>query len=180
MLSKVVYFSRKHENLMNGKTVELAEGNTQVIAKKIGNEVHCDVVELSPLEKYPKRYPEMVEVAEKERQNQDRPLFHKVPEEVENERILFLGFPNWCGGMPMIVANFLETYEMSDKIIYPFCTHEGSAFGNSLFELKKLCPQARIMTGLAVHGSKVHKADKAVKNWLIQYEKMEEQYHGKK
>lgn len=173
-MAKVVYFSRKHENLINGKIVNLSEGNTKIVAIKIAGMTCSDAVELVPIEDYPKDYSGAVEVAENEKRNQSRPLFHTLNEEFEEEQILFLGFPNWCANIPKIVVNFLETYDIKDKIIYPFCTHEGSAFGNSLFELKKLCPQARIMTGLAVHGSKVHKADKAVKNWLIQYEKMEE------
>ncbi|WP_416274232.1 hypothetical protein [Ligilactobacillus ruminis] len=42
--------------------------------------------------------------------------------------------------MPMPVLSFLENIDTSDKIIRPFCTHEGNGLGNSLRWLKHSCP----------------------------------------
>ncbi len=179
-LAKVVYFSRKHENLINGKIEELPEGNTKIVAIKIAKMIHSDAIELSPVTNYPRGYFEAVEVAEKEKRDQLRPLFHKLSDQLKEEKHLFLDFPNWCGGMPKIVVNFLKTYYMKEKIIYPFCTHEGSAFGNSLFELKELCSEAKIMVGLPVRGSNAYKADDSIKNWLVQYQKNGGMENGKK
>jgi len=179
-LAKVVYFSRKHENLINGKIEELPEGNTKIVAIKIAKMIRSDAIELSPVNDYPREYFDAIEVAEKEKRDQLRPLFHKLSDEVKEEKHLFLGFPNWCGGMPKIVVSFLETYDMKEKIIYPFCTHEGSAFGNSLFELKEICPEAKIMVGLPVRGSNAYKADDSIKNWLVQYQNNGGMENGKK
>lgn len=173
-MSKIVYFSRKYENLINGKVVELAKGNTEVLADKISRSIACEQLKLQAVTSYPKSYTKMLEIAENEKRDQLRPLFYGLEESLKGEHILFLGFPNWGGGLPKIVVHFLESYNTKEKIIFPFCTHEGSAFGNSLFELKALCPHAKIMTELAVRGSRVYKADEAVKNWLVQYNKLEE------
>ena len=70
----------------------------------------------------------------------------------------------------MIIASFLEDNDFSNKTIYPFCTHEGSAFGNSMTDLKKLCPNSIIKQGLPVRGSRVNKSDKAIDSWLNQYQ----------
>jgi len=174
VLSKIVFFSRKYENLINGKMVELAKGNTEVLADKISDNLACEQLELQAVKSYPKSYIRMLEIAENEKRNQLRPLFYGLEESLTGEHTLFLGFPNWCGGLPKIVVHFLENYDTKGKTIFPFCTHEGSAFGNSLFELKALCPHAKIMIGLAVQGSRVYKADEAVKNWLVQYNKLGE------
>lgn len=40
--------------------------------------------------------------------------------------------------MPMSVFTLLESYDFSEKIIIPFCTHEGSGLGHSV-EDKKHC-----------------------------------------
>ena len=69
-----------------------------------------------------------------------------------------------------MVAAFLADHDWKNKVIYPFCTHEGSAFGSSIQDLRRACPQAEIKTGLAVRGSKVSCADTAVKNWLLAYQ----------
>lgn len=49
---------------------------------------------------------------------------------------LFLGYPNLWGSYPRIIATFLEDFDTEGLIIYPFCTHEESAFGSSLNKLK--------------------------------------------
>ncbi|PQD38933.1 hypothetical protein CUM72_04955 [Enterococcus durans] len=70
------------------------------------------------------------------------------------------------GCYPQAVESFLATTSTTKKIIYPFCTHEGSSFGHSLDQLRKACPEAMIKTGLAIRGSRVSKADQTIDNWL--------------
>lgn len=169
-MSKIVYFSRKYENFVNGKITTLSIGNTKVLAEKIENNIHAELIEIIPIEEYPKKYEQLVQMAEKEKHQQLRPLFKKLEVNIDEDDTIFLGFPNWCGTFPMVVAHFLESHDLSNKTIYPFCTHEGSAFGSSMIELKKLSPNSTIMQGLPVRGSRVHKADKAIENWLIHYQ----------
>lgn len=69
----------------------------------------------------------------------------------------------------MILASFLKDHRLEGKSIFPFCTHEGSGFGNSLEDFKKTCPEATVYPGLAVRGSRVAKADIAIRNWLNQH-----------
>ena len=52
------------------------------------------------------------------------------------------------------------------KLIHPFCTHEGSGFGQSLKDLEKLCPQARITSSLSLYGSKVAQSEKEIEQWV--------------
>jgi len=159
--------------LLCGEIKDLAVGNTKIVAEKIAYYTDAEILELLPVVNYPTNYDETVFLAEKEKQEDLRPEFKPLMVSAVSE-VIFLGFPNWCGVMPRIVVHFLEKYDFSNKIIYPFCTHEGSAFGSSLFELKQLCPDSSIMAGLPIKGSNVAKADTAIKNWLVQYKKMEE------
>ncbi len=80
--------------------------------------------------------------------------------------IVYLGYPNWWGTMPMAVWTFLEAYDFSGKTIVPFCTHEGSRMGNSEQDIKKLCPEATVLKGLPIKGSDVEKADKNIEAWI--------------
>lgn len=175
----VIYFSRKDENLICGKIEDLSVGNTQILAKKIGEYVQAETLEICPVKQYPKNYHEMIAQAEKEKRENLRPNFLPLENSVDAEAI-FLGFPNWCGSFPRVVARFLESYDFSQKTLYPFCTHEGSSFGSSLIELRQLCPDSLIMLGLPVRGSKVQGADRAVKNWLAQYQNNGGMENGKK
>lgn len=72
--------------------------------------------------------------------------------------------------MPMAVFTFLESYDFSGKTIVPYCTHEGSGLGRSEHDIKKLCPTAKVLPGLAIKGSTVTWADNEVANWLKRLE----------
>jgi flavodoxin len=68
--------------------------------------------------------------------------------------------------MPMAVHTFLEHFDFSGKVIKPFCTHEGSGLGRSVGDIKRLCPNATVEKGLAIHGSSVNQSELAIKKWV--------------
>lgn len=70
----------------------------------------------------------------------------------------------------MAVFTFLESYDFSGKTIVPYCTHEGSGLGSIERDIKKLCPTAKVLPGLAIKGSTVARADNEVVNWLRKLE----------
>ena len=57
---------------------------------------------------------------------------------------IIVAFPNWWTTMPMAVFTFLESYDFAGKTICPLITHGGSGFSNSLKDIQRLCPDARI------------------------------------
>nr|WP_263314613.1 flavodoxin [Mammaliicoccus sp. Marseille-Q6498] len=162
----VIYFSRTDENLVNGEMVNLEIGNTAVIAKKIAQYLSADLVEIIPVKQYPQAYDLCLSVSKNEKMNLIHPEYTMNPFDLEAYDEMIIGYPNWWGTYPMVVSKFLEDHDLSNKKIYPFCTHEGSGLGTSLFDLKKACPSAQIEQGLAIYGSKVDCADKAIENWL--------------
>ena len=52
------------------------------------------------------------------------------------------------------------------KVVKPFVTHEGSGFGKSKKQLKKLCKGADIRNGLEIKGSDVLGSKDKVKCWI--------------
>lgn len=89
---------------------------------------------------------------------------------MDDYSVIFLGYPNWWGTMPLPVFTFLEEYDFSQKTIIPFCTHEGSGLGHSAKDIAKLCPKARLLDGLALHGARVSDAKNNLTNWLSKLE----------
>ncbi len=80
--------------------------------------------------------------------------------------MIFLGYPNWYGTMPMALFTFLEEYDFSGKTIIPFCTHEGSGMGTSESDIKKLCLKSNVLKGQPINGGSADKAGKDVSTWL--------------
>lgn len=68
--------------------------------------------------------------------------------------------------MPMAVFTFLAHYNFAGKTIKPFCTHEGSGMGSSEVDIKRLCPNAVVTSGLAIHGADAKKAGSALQAWM--------------
>ncbi|HSP47199.1 MAG TPA: flavodoxin, partial [Clostridiaceae bacterium] len=122
--------------------------------------------EIETVKSYPEDYTETTKVAEKELEVKARPELTGTVADMDKYDVIYLGYPNWWGTMPMAVYTFLESYDLSGKTIIPFCTHEGSGMGSSEWEIKKLCRNSKVLPGLAIQGSKVARADKEIQDWL--------------
>ncbi|SHF70886.1 Flavodoxin [Caldanaerobius fijiensis DSM 17918] len=164
--SLIAYFSRKGNNYVGGSIVNLPIGNTEVIAKKIQKLTGSDMFQIKTVKSYPEDYTETTKVAKEEERKNARPELTEIVDDMESYDVIYLGYPNWWGTMPMAVFTFLESHDFSGKTIIPFCTHEGSGMGSSEHDIKRLCPNAKVLPGLAIRGSSVNNADEDVVNWL--------------
>ena len=170
MVSKslIAFFSRKGFNYANGGIINLPVGNTEIVAHKIqlltggGN----DMFHIEPQTAYPIYYTETTEIAQKEMRENSRPAIRGEIEDISRYKNIFLGYPNWWGTMPMVVFTFLGKYDFSGKTIIPFCTHEGSGMGSSERDISTLCPNAKLLPGLAIRGSDAGQSDKIIREWL--------------
>ena len=162
----IAYYSRKGQNYVAGKIENLAVGNTEAVATKIQKITGGDLFEIDTVKAYPVDYTETTHVAAAEKRANARPELTTRIENMDAYDVIYLGYPNWWGTFPMVVCTFLESYDFAGKTIVPFCTHEGSGIGNSERDIKKLCPKANIITGLALRGSNVGKADNEIINWI--------------
>lgn len=152
MNSLIIYFSRAGENYVNGQIVDLKTGNTEIIAKKIAEIIHSDLFKIEPIIEYSKDYSECLEETINDKNRNARPELKHYLKDINNYDVIFLGFPNFWESLPMPVLTFLEKYDFKDKIIKPFCTHEGGEFGDSLGIIKKICKGAKIKKGIAIYG----------------------------
>ena len=151
---------------MSGSIVNLAVGNTEVIARKIQGLTGSDLFQIETVKAYPEDYTATTRVAQDELSGNARPELTEMVTDMDAYEVIYLGYPNWWGTMPMAVFTFLESYDFSGKTIVPYCTHEGSGLGSSERDIKKLCPTAKVLSGLAIKGGTVGRADKDVANWL--------------
>ena len=162
----VAYFSRKGDNYVNGKIVNLPIGNTDVIAKMIQEMTKSDIFRIETVNAYPLEYEATTEVAGKELREKARPKISSQVKDMASYNVVLLGYPNWWGTIPMPIATFLSEYDFSGKTIAPFCTNEGSGLGRSVNDIKHLCPQSIILDGLAVRGGDVRNAQNEASMWL--------------
>lgn len=162
----IAYYSRRGNNYVSGRIMNLTVGNTEAAAKMIREMTGGDAFRIDTVKSYPDDYTETTEVAQKEMRENARPELSAHVENMDSYDVIFLGYPNWWSTMPMPVFTFLEEYDFSGKTIIPFCTHEGSGLGRSEKDIARLCPKAAVLKGLAIHGTRVNDAGKDITNWL--------------
>lgn len=162
----VAFFSRADENYNVGY---IEKGNTQIIAEMIAGETGGTLFHIETVTPYPADYMECIDVAKKELNSKERPAI-KGDVQMEDYDIIFLGYPNWWGDVPMAVYTFIEKHDWQGKTVIPFCTHEGSGLGSTEGKLKNACKGATFLKGLAVQGTtaqnKQAQARQSVENWL--------------
>lgn len=141
-------------------------GNTQVIANQIHESVGGSIFKITTVVPYSTDYDTVVDKAKQEQKDNYRPKLATKVENMNSYDVIFVGYPDWWGTMPMAVFTFLEEYNFSGKTIIPFCTHEGSGLGRSVTDIKKLCPKSTILDGLAIRGTNVKNGKEDVSEWL--------------
>ena len=169
-MSKILisYYSRKGQNYVNGDIKNLAKGNTEIVAEFIQKAVGGDLFEIDTMKEYPIDYTECTVVAKDELRQKARPELKNYLASIDEYDTIYLGYPCWWGTMPMACYTFLEHYDFSGKTIRPFTTHEGSGLGGSVSQIKKTCPTANVLTGLAIHGAEAAQSEKQVSSWIKQ------------
>lgn len=162
----VAFFSRTGENYAVGN---IKKGNTHIIAEMIANETKGKLFQIETVKPYPDEYKACVDVAKAEKENNARPEV-KGDVKVEDYDVIFLGYPNWWGDMPMAVYTFIEKHDWNGKTVVPFCTHEGSGLSGTERKLKDACKGATVSEGLAIKGTTAQSSQpqalKAVQTWL--------------
>lgn len=162
----VVFFSRTGENYAVGN---IKKGNTHIIAEMIAEETKGTLFQVEPIKAYPEDYNQCTEVAKYEVESNARPAI-KGDIAVVDYDVVYIGYPNWWGDMPMPVYTFIEKHDWHGKTVIPFCTHEGSGLSGTESRIKKACEGAVVLKGLAIRGATAQnsqeKARKAVTDWL--------------
>lgn len=147
--SLVAFFSRADENYAVGY---IEKGNTQIVAEVIAAEVGADLFHVETETPYPAEYDRCIEVAKRELQTAARPAL-RGDVNVADYDVIFLGYPNWWGDMPMALYTFIERHDWHGKTVLPFCTSEGSGLSGTVQRLRKACAGAEILDGLALRGA---------------------------
>lgn len=126
-------------------------GNTQKVAQKMADILDADIFEIKPEEPYTEEdlnYNDDNCRANQEMEDDSaRPAIANDLSAVMAYDTVYIGHPIWWGTAPRIIQTFLETYDLSGKTIYTFCTSGGSGIEQSISDLQKDYPKLNILSG---------------------------------
>ena len=128
-----------------------ATGTTAGVAKIIGEVSGGTLFEIVPETKYTdadldwrneqsRSSVEMKDAA-------SRPAMVGKVENIGDYQTIYLGYPIWWNVAPHVVNTFLESHDLSGKTVIPFCTAGSSSIDNSVVELRKALPNAKVLDG---------------------------------
>ena len=167
MKTLIAYFSRAGENYFGGTIKFLKKGNNEVLAEKLKKFLpSTDLFRIEPQKPYSDNYATCIEEAKLDLQKKARPALKHMLNSISQYEKIYLIYPIYWGTFPVHVFTFLESYDFSGKTIVPVATHEGSGFGSSEVDLRKLLPHSKITEGAAIFGSKVGSADSILKQLI--------------
>ena len=143
-------------------------GNTGVVANMIAEATGANLFSIQTVEKYPDSYDETIDKGQEEQSADARPELSNLPEDLDQYDVIFLGFPNWWGDMPMAIYSFLDSVDSAGKTVIPFVTSGGSGFSNSISAIRSMEPEATVQEGLSIRDASVAEAQNDIDDWLTQ------------
>lgn len=141
-------------------------GNTESVAKEIQAQTGADIFRIVPAEPYTDDYDTLLDIAQEEQAADARPEIADTVEDFQQYDVVYLGYPNWWGDMPMILYTFLDEYDFSGKTIAPFVTSGGSGFSGTIGAIESMEPNASVTEGLSLGSSEAAQPADAVSSWL--------------
>lgn len=116
-------------------------GMTEQIAEWIASETGADIYEIVAADPYTGEdlaYYTGGRADQEQSDDSARPEIDGEVEDISQYDIIFLGYPIWHGQAPKIVYTFLESYDLENVTIIPFCTSHSSGIGSSAENLHSL------------------------------------------
>ena len=143
---------QKEEIKTNGNSLVLyfsATGTTKKIAERIADKSNSDIIEIVPKEEYKSEdlnYNSDCRANREQKDSTSRPEI-KNTIDISKYDTIFLGYPIWWGTNPKIILTLLDTYDLTNKTIIPFCTSGSTGIEGSVNDLRNYNSKLNIKDG---------------------------------
>lgn len=141
-------------------------GTTEYVANLIQQAVGGDVHRIETVTPYTADFDELRDVNHEEMQQNFLPELKESNLDISAYDTVFVGYPVWATSVPQAVMSFLEQYDLSGKIVIPFCTHDGYGAGSSYRVIADASHAAVSLDGIAIEAKDVPAAQDTVTDWL--------------
>lgn len=97
-------------------------GTTERVANALSEEIGADIFQIAQETEYSNVYLQ----SNSQIRNAELPKLSNTVKNIDKYDIIFIGYPVWWHATPAPVNTFLESYDLTNKLIIPFCTSGGS------------------------------------------------------
>lgn len=129
-----------------------ATGNTAGVAERLANATGATLFEIKPETLYTAQDLDWRDESSRssvEMKNTDsRPAIASRVENMDQYKIVFVGFPIWWGREPSIINTFLTSYDFAGKTVIPFATSGSTpTTEEAAINMRTLTPNASVPNG---------------------------------
>lgn len=143
--SVVVYFSQT--------------GTTKKLAGVMKQAVNADEIELKLVTPYPSTYDSTIAVVGAQRESKQWPALENAKLDLAKYDTVYLGYPIMFGSFAPPIYAFLDSNDLSGKVVVPFCTYGSGGRKASAAELKTLEPNANVTLAMGVSNKRMSRDD---------------------
>ncbi|UWO26354.1 flavodoxin family protein [Marvinbryantia formatexigens] len=142
-------------------------GNTRRIAEMIQKRTGGDIAEIETVKPYTGSYDSVVNQGQREVNSGYMPEIQPLTADVQKYDRIILGSPVWWYTFAPAMKTFLNTYDLSGKIVYPFATN-GGWIGHTFRDFEKECRGADVRKGLNVKFDEavLRTPEKEIEAWI--------------
>ena len=143
--SVIVYFSQT--------------GTTKKLAGALKQAVNADEIELKLVNTYPSTYDSTIAMVGAQRESKQWPELSNAKLDLAKYDTVYLGYPIMFGSFAPPIYTFLDSNDLSGKVVVPFCTYGSGGRKASAGELKELEPNANVTLAMGVSNKRMTKDD---------------------
>ena len=143
--SVIVYFSQT--------------GTTKKLAGILKQAVNADEIELKLVNAYPSTYDSTIAMVGAQRESKQWPELSNAKLDLAKYDTVYLGYPIMFGSFAPPIYTFLDSNDLSGKVVVPFCTYGSGGRKASAGELKELEPNANVTLAMGVSNKRMTKDD---------------------
>ena len=141
--SVIVYFSQT--------------GTTKKLAGALKQAVNADEIELKLVNAYPSTYDSTIAMVGAQRESKQWPELSNAKLDLAKYDTVYLGYPIMFGSFAPPIYTFLDSNDLSGKVVVPFCTYGSGGRKASAGELKELEPNANVTLAMGVSNKRMTK-----------------------
>lgn len=119
-------------------------GTTEKLAKRISDDLQCDIIKIVPKKEYGNYFSAVARVAGEKLIKRIPEFTNEIPDLTQYDTII-LGYPIWYSAPPQFLLDFLKKCDLCGKTVIPFSTSGGSSIGVTINKIKKAIPNVNIV-----------------------------------
>ena len=149
----------------SANTKKLAEIIGKILKSEFQN-IKIDFFYTEPEKPYSSNYNKVLDEAKRDINSNIKPKLKNNIKSIDDYDVIFIGSPNWWNTIAPPVNTFLNSFDFSNKIIMPFCTHGGGGSGSIKRDIEKESKSKQVAKILSVYGSSASSAENEIKKWI--------------